>query len=61
MIAVMDNIDFTWAILLQMKGELTREEVLGILETHKLNFEDSNTYKLPLSIWNVTTIFHKQD
>jgi hypothetical protein len=50
MIAVMDNIDFTWAILLQMKGELTREEVLGILETHKLNFEDSNTYKLPLSI-----------
>jgi len=29
--------DFTWAILCQMKGELTRADVLGIIETHKLN------------------------
>jgi len=31
------NNDFTWAILRQMKGELTRADVLGIIETHKLN------------------------
>ena len=31
------NNDFTWAILLQMKDELTREDVLGIIHTHKLN------------------------
>jgi hypothetical protein len=29
--------DFTWAILKQMSGELTRVDVLGIIETHKLN------------------------
>ena len=29
--------NLTWAILQQMKGELTRPEVLGIIETHKLN------------------------
>ena len=29
--------DFTWAILKQMSGELTRVGVLGIIETHKLN------------------------
>ena len=29
--------DLTWAILKQMSGELTREDVLGIIETHKLN------------------------
>ena len=31
------NNDFTWAILLQMKDELTRADVLGIIETHKIN------------------------
>ncbi len=31
------NNDFTWAILLQMEGKLTREDVLGIIETHKIN------------------------
>ena len=31
------NIDLTWAILLQMKDELTRADVLGIIETHKFN------------------------
>jgi len=29
--------NFTWAILKQMSGELTRVDVLGIIETHKLN------------------------
>tara|TARA_B100000900_G_scaffold295364_1_gene254032 strand:- start:201 stop:332 length:132 start_codon:yes stop_codon:yes gene_type:complete len=29
--------DFTWVILKQMSGELTRVDVLGIIETHKLN------------------------
>lgn len=29
--------DMTWAILLQMEGKLTRADVLGIIETHKLN------------------------
>ena len=29
--------DMTWAILKQMSGELTRVDVLGIIETHKLN------------------------
>ena len=31
------EIDLTWAILLQMKDELTRVDVLGIIETHKFN------------------------
>ena len=31
------DIDLTWAILLQMKDELTRADVLGIIETHKFN------------------------
>ena len=31
------NNDFTWAILLQMKDELTRADVLGIIETHQQN------------------------
>lgn len=31
------KIDMTWAILNQMTGELTRTDVLGIIETHKLN------------------------
>jgi len=31
------NNDFTWAILRQMEGELTRIDVLGIIETYKLN------------------------
>jgi len=31
------NNDFTWAILLQMKDELTRADVEGIILTHKLN------------------------
>ena len=29
--------DLTWAIGLQMEGKLDRVEVLGIIETHKLN------------------------
>ena len=29
--------NLTWAILLQMEGKLNRSEVLGIIETHKLN------------------------
>jgi len=29
--------DMTWAIGLQMEGKLTRLEVEGIIETHKLN------------------------
>ena len=29
--------DMTWAILRQLEGELTRTDVLGIIETHKLN------------------------
>jgi hypothetical protein len=29
--------NLTWAILRQCKGELTRIDVLGIIETHKLN------------------------
>ncbi len=29
--------DLTWAIGLQMEGKLNRTEVLGIIETHKLN------------------------
>ena len=29
--------DMTWAILKQMSGELTRVDVLGIIETHRLN------------------------
>jgi len=32
-----NNNDLTWAIGLQMEDKLTREEVLGIIETHKLN------------------------
>jgi hypothetical protein len=35
------NNDFTWAILRQMKGELTRVDVLGIIETYKLNTNDN--------------------
>ena len=31
------DIDLTWAILRQMSNELTRVDVLGIIETHKLN------------------------
>ncbi len=31
------NNDLTWAIGLQMEDKLTREDVLGIIETHKLN------------------------
>jgi len=31
------QIDLTWAILLQMKDELTRVDVEGIILTHKLN------------------------
>ena len=30
------NNDFTRAVLLQMKDELTREDVLGIIETHEV-------------------------
>ena len=29
--------DLTWAIGLQMENKLTREDVLGIIETHELN------------------------
>ncbi len=29
--------DMTWAILRQMDGELTRWDVIGIIETHRLN------------------------
>ena len=29
--------DLTWAIGLQMENKLTRVDVLGIIETHKLN------------------------
>ena len=29
--------DLTWAIGMQMEGKLNRTEVLGIIETHKLN------------------------
>ena len=34
-----DNLgnDLTWAISLQMEDKLTREDVLGIIETHELN------------------------
>jgi len=31
------DIDLTWAILRQMTDELTRADVLGIIETHKFN------------------------
>ena len=31
------DIDLTWAILRQMSDELTKVDVLGIIETHKLN------------------------
>ena len=31
------EVDMTWAIGLQMENKLTREDVLGIIETHKLN------------------------
>ena len=31
------DINLTWAILLQMKDELTRADVLGIIQTHKIN------------------------
>ena len=31
------NINLTWAILLQMKDELTRADVEGIILTHKIN------------------------
>ena len=29
--------DLTWAIGMQMEDKLTRVDVLGIIETHKLN------------------------
>jgi hypothetical protein len=34
-----DNLgnDLTWAIGMQMENKLTREDVLGIIETHELN------------------------
>jgi len=32
-----NNNDLTWAIGLQMEDKLTRVDVLGIIETHKLN------------------------
>ena len=32
-----NNVDLTWAIGLQMEDKLTRADVLGIIETHKLN------------------------
>ena len=31
------KVDLTWAILRQMSDELTKADVLGIIETHKLN------------------------
>ena len=31
------QVDLTWAILRQMSDELTKADVLGIIETHKLN------------------------
>jgi len=31
------NHDLTWAIGMQMEDKLTRTDVLGIIETHKLN------------------------
>jgi len=31
------NNDLTWAIGLQMENKLTREDVLGIIETHEIN------------------------
>ena len=31
------QVDLTWAILRQMSDELTRADVLGIIETHKFN------------------------
>ena len=31
------DIDLTWAILRQMSNELTRVDVLGIIETHQIN------------------------
>ena len=31
------DINLTWAILKQMIGELSRADILGIIETHKLN------------------------
>ena len=32
-----NNNDLTWAIGLQMENKLTRVDLLGIIETHKLN------------------------
>jgi len=32
-----NKVDLTWAIGLQMEDKLTRAEVLGIIETHKIN------------------------
>ena len=31
------DIDLTWAIGLQMEDKLTRQDVLGIIETHQIN------------------------
>jgi len=31
------NQDITWAIILQMEDKLTRNDVLGIIETNKIN------------------------
>ena len=31
------EIDLTWAIGLQMEDKITRQDVLGIIETHKIN------------------------
>ena len=33
------NNDLTWAIGLQMENKLTRADVLGIIETHKVESE----------------------
>ena len=33
-----NNQDLSWAIMLQMEDKLTRADVLGIIETHNINW-----------------------
>ena len=44
--------DFTWAILKQMSGELTRTDVEGIIETHKV----CNEYKVNGKLYGYYTV-----
>jgi len=37
-----NNLDLSWAIMLQMEGKLTRTDVLGIIETHMTEVNTDN-------------------